>query len=682
MQHRFNNLMFHWMDRPKAHQKSVSVLLALSLFSQCLPATESSLPPVSAGGFALGQNYANPGEGELGGPDDPYAPDASTKKAIMQLPTVKGAVSAIGRLNQAMETAAKNPNDEWRREEVRKAMREVPPAVQALAGTFSANVIGTSSLPFVLSMLGGFVDVNAPKSFDKFLKNPSADLIPQVGRDFPKGDYSKEEVSLVLNEASMRETSTAFKAPVGAPEAPSSQDASVTLPKTDTASLDLSIKNPEGAVSRNLASPAPASSIETREGVSLSTPVEESSSLVRELGSDISQAEKILKELEELKEEDESFFKSKKTSKKKDQKARKKLGPISSLEKALIFVAENLISRDAFAEQAGNGPQDGGGSATNPQDGSGGGAGQFLFGAAAIIAAISPMIAASTEAQKEQNITQIETQAQIKQAEIQTQTQKEMAQLSAQTSLAQAKAQQDIAVLNNNAQSERLQLNLMAAQQQRSEERQAQAQQLMMQQQMEAQKMALAQAQADETIRLARQNLEAQRLEAALNDTGIAPSNLPTGALAAGNSTGSFLTLGNPLASALTAQALGANGGNSAGLSNSVGVMTTPARALKRTSAATPAALLASAVSSDEEFSFIPKSKRRGVSQRRRGPLSTSRGIYRNGLSLAAAGSFREQRRALRGRDLAEFTRSGGSPLDEGFEYRRRSPVRSISSTH
>lgn len=672
MQHRFHNLMFHWIERPRAHQKSLSVLLALSLFSQCLPATEPQLPPVSAGGFALGQNYANPGEGELGGPDDPNAPDAATKNAIMQLPTVKGAVSAIGRLNQAMETAAKNPNDEWRREEVRKAMREVPPAVQALAGTFSSHMIGTSSLPFVLSMLGGFVDVNAPSSFDKFLKNPSADLIPQVGKDFPKGDYSKEDVSLVLNEASLKETSTVYKAPV-AQHALSTPVPTIANLKQDTAKLESFEKPSEPAIERELASPA--SSFESSQAVPLSTPVEESSNLVKQLGADISQAEKIVKELEALKEEEESLFKKKKAKTKKEKEARRPIGPVSLMDEALIFISENLVSNQAFAAEPT--PQ-------NPQGESGGGAGQFLFGAAAIIAAISPMIAASTEAQKEQNIAQIETQAQIKQAEIQTQTQKEMAQLSAQTSLAQAKAQQDIAMLNNNAQSERLQLNLAAAQQQRNEERQAQTQQLLMQQQIEMQKVALAEAQANETIRLFRQNLESQRLEAALNDTGMAPSNLPTGALAAANSTGSFLTMGNPLASALTAQALGNNlGSAAAATTGSGGVMTTPARAIKRT-AATPSALLASAVASeDEEFSFFPQlKKKRAINKRRKGPISNSRGIYRNGLSLAAAGSFREQKRALRGRDLTEFTRSGGSPLEEGFEYRRKLPGRSNSSNH
>jgi hypothetical protein len=112
--------------------------------------------------------------------------------------------------------------------------------------------------------------------------------------------------------------------------------------------------------------------------------------------------------------------------------------------------------------------------------------------------------------------------------------------------------------------------------------------------------------------------------------------------------------------------------------------MTTPARAIKRTSAASPAALLAAAVAStDEEFSFFPQlKKKRAINKRQKGPISNSRGIYRNGLSLSAAGSFREQKRALRGRDLSEFTRSGGSPLEEGFEYRRKLPGRSISSNH
>jgi len=159
---------------------------------------------------------------------------------------------------------------------------------------------------------------------------------------------------------------------------------------------------------------------------------------------------------------------------------------------------------------------EGGGPATNPRGESGSEAAQFLFGIAAMIGAAAPMVVAGIESDKEQKITQMETDAQIKQVEIQTETQKELAVLSATTSLDQAQAQKDIAIINNNAETDRLNLNLASASQQRAEERLQQAQVLALQQQMELAKIQWAQKQAEETIRLAEQGLERQRLEAAL----------------------------------------------------------------------------------------------------------------------------------------------------------------------
>lgn len=181
-----------------------------------------------------------------------------------------------------------------------------------------------------------------------------------------------------------------------------------------------------------------------------------------------------------------------------------------------LFLVLGLISYPSLSWGCQSCGGKGGASETNPEGESGSDGAQFLFGIAAIIGAAAPMVVAGIESDKEQKITKIETEAQIKQTEIQTETQKELAVLSASTSLEQTKAQKDIAIINNNAETDRLNMNLTAASQQRAEERLQQAQALAMQQQMELAKIQWAQKQAEETIRLAEQGLERQRLEAAL----------------------------------------------------------------------------------------------------------------------------------------------------------------------
>jgi len=129
--------------------------------------------------------------------EDSDAPNASTKSAIMQLGSMQKANSALQNLNKAMESAAQNPNDDWRRDEVRKAVQAVPAAVQGVASTFSASVMGNSALPFVLSSLGGAIDVNAPNSFDKYLKNPEA---IQKSSEAATESKRPEELTYVVKE--------------------------------------------------------------------------------------------------------------------------------------------------------------------------------------------------------------------------------------------------------------------------------------------------------------------------------------------------------------------------------------------------------------------------------------------------------------------------------------------------
>jgi len=320
----------------------------------------------------------------------------------------------------------------------------------------------------------------------------------------------------------------------------------------------------------------------------------------------------------------------------------------------LIFSFSVLNPLNSQIAQAGcnqgNGAQDGPGGAGNPGDQGGGGGADFLFGIAAIIAAVAPMVVAGIESEKEQKIATIETEAQIKQAEIQTSTQKEMAQLSSQTALAQAESSREVAKMNNDAQTQRLQINLAASQQQRNEERQFQQEQITYQRQMEAQRIALAERQAEESIRVAKEALEAKKLE-----TALAGANA-VGSPAATQKSGLQKTQGSPLASALVAN-------------NSV--RANPARGFvqRKLAPSVPSArLLASAEVGENAFILQQVGryqKSRGmkkgglvaVTSRNmsggRGVLKTGRGMYQSGVSPLAMGSFSEER--VRAPRVAEF---------------------------
>lgn len=303
------------------------------------------------------------------------------------------------------------------------------------------------------------------------------------------------------------------------------------------------------------------------------------------------------------------------------------------------------MSQTAQAQCPSCGDGGGDGGKGNPSDQGGGGGADFLFGIAAIIAAVAPMVVAGIESEKEQKIATIETEAQIKQAEIQTSTQKEMAQLSSQTALAQAESSREVAKMNNDAQTQRLQINLAASQQQRNEERQFQQEQITYQRQMEAQRITLAERQAEESIRVAKETLEAKKLETAL-----------AGANAVGSPSA---TQGSPLASALVAN-------NSSGAPPAQGRGLGLAIALAPT---IPRARLLASVEVGENAPFmqqvVRRQKLRGMKKGGlaaftsrnvsggRGLLKTGRGMYQSGVSPLATGSFSEER--VRAPRVADF---------------------------
>ena len=100
---------------------------------------------------------------------------------------VIAAMATIMQINAAMESAAQNPMDQWRRQNVAHAMGLLPLAIQALASEFKQSNLGDSDLPAVQAMLGGFIDTSAPGRFKQFLKTPDKSLIPQLGKGMSRG---------------------------------------------------------------------------------------------------------------------------------------------------------------------------------------------------------------------------------------------------------------------------------------------------------------------------------------------------------------------------------------------------------------------------------------------------------------------------------------------------------------
>ena len=107
-------------------------------------------------------------------------------KGLTSMPSIQAAMIASSNLNAAMRSAAENPMDKFRRQNVRHYMSLMPAAILGVAQDFKDGKLHDKDLPTVQSVLGGFIDVNAADGYKKFLNKPSANLIPEFGENFPE----------------------------------------------------------------------------------------------------------------------------------------------------------------------------------------------------------------------------------------------------------------------------------------------------------------------------------------------------------------------------------------------------------------------------------------------------------------------------------------------------------------
>lgn len=150
-------------------------------------------------------------------------------------------------------------------------------------------------------------------------------------------------------------------------------------------------------------------------------------------------------------------------------------------------------------------------------EGSGGGGAEFLFGLAAIIAAVSPMVAAAVQADADKQIAKTNADAQVTMTKISADTSRKLADQQKDIAFQQAETAKEISEKNQSAVTERLAIQLNELRSAREEASAIEEKKRQYQQELDAQRIQLAQKQAEETQKLASTQLRAQLTAAGLS---------------------------------------------------------------------------------------------------------------------------------------------------------------------
>lgn len=408
-------------------------------------------------------------------------------------PKYKMLILTVAMLNKAMQDASQNPQDEWRRVNVQRAIGMLPPALIALAGEYQNGNLDGKDFQQAYKVVAAFVDVAAADGYKKFLKKPDRSLIPALPANFPKvdapsvpggltgpsGSGGSGREHLAIDESRGTQSIAQVESPKNAALSnelvnlsavrPASSSASSSQPAAreslgfdESASRDVPTSRVgdapvSGAASSatSSASSAPQASsswqpgsaavreaqrdlsqIEQRVGSSDLT-IRPSSDVVRapsSLRSDVERDEKNGKVFDSVgKDGDRDAKDAGKKSRARRPKAGKKTSALETLRFWAVRLAEaTILPGQAFAESGGGGEGGGGGEAAQL-------ASAILFGAAEIIKAIAPMVVAKTQAEADKAI-----------ARINSDTQKYLTDQTANTSKYLADQQKDIAIFQSN----------------------------------------------------------------------------------------------------------------------------------------------------------------------------------------------------------------------------------------
>ncbi len=572
---------------------------------------------------------------------------------MMGLPGFKGMVLTIAMVNKAMQDAAENPMDEWRRANVRTALAMMPAALAGLAGEFSKRSLGDSNLPKVQAILGGFVDVNAADKYKKFLAKPDKSLIPSVGAGFPKVQpppvpqkgpalastgsskdaaasvgsqlgsvgstvSSKETVSLGQRmEAKGTASTKSVVFDDNAPKASQSDSGGSAVgsigKSVDGTPKELSDSNSASA----LRPPASVSNSTTSANLSNSTGQDNSpraaierlpyagSNTVLEASRELSTIEQRTnagetrslttirrdgKKSEELNQEE--FFGNVGASTKAKNKAKAPQRRPSTKPTSSLGNS-HFLRYFAIALDFGMCLAHAEGGDQSQEKESGGQAAAILMAMAAMMAAVVPAIVASIQANADKAIAKTNADAQIKMTQISADTQKEANRIAENVALTQSATAQQVAAMNNAGVSDRLQMQLAELRSARTDARQAEDQRRQLDDQYNQQRLALAEKQSQQNLDLAKETLAAQLSEAGLrqsySNSTNSSSRLETTSTLGVGSVAS--TSGNSNG-ARTGAGMGVGGGTAAQASAGIGALATRTNGPISNSANTGVAML------------------------------------------------------------------------------------------
>lgn len=209
----------------------------------------------------------------------------------------------------------------------------------------------------------------------------------------------------------------------------------------------------------------------------------------------------------------------------------------AGLSVALICVLSIGMPRTAVAEECKSCAKGGG-------EGSGGGgkASDVLFGLAAIMAAVSPMVAAAIQADADKQIAKTNAEAQKTMTQMSADTSKYLADQQQNIAMGQAEIAAKMANDNQKATTDRLDMQLAELNVARQEAAALEQKKFDYQKQLDDERVALAKAQANENQKLAAKQMRAQLAAAGLSQgfassTNSAVSGSSTSVASAGSST-------------------------------------------------------------------------------------------------------------------------------------------------
>lgn len=427
-------------------------------------------------------------------------------------------VAVIRETNANMNQAALNPMDEWRREAVRASIRKFPPALIGLAQAFESGKLHDGDYQFVMGLLGGFVDTkSAPQIYAQFLKNPSPSLIPRVGGPLQSeinsggNSGSGNSAKLVMDESQSQGAN--YKG--GA----SSSNSAQRVLGAEYADLSKMEVESEPSVTEPTRTPAQASN-------STTTRAQE----INQIASELENLEVNTTEEAPTQPAEKPVSRMKRVGKPGAKNGAKFWTPRWDI----LFV-KTLLIQEAHAEAPPPPPGGGGqqqqsgcqnGQCGGGQGGSGSGSDSAaaLFGAAAIMAAIAPVIAASIQADADKEIAKTNAEAQVQMTEITAQNAENLAMIQQQTTMYQTQTAATTADKNNQAAME--QLNAQLAQLESSQQKQYELEQQQLQAEIAYNNARLEQAAAEQQAALAQAQAEAnQQLVMAGLSNGTVPGN-------------------------------------------------------------------------------------------------------------------------------------------------------------